>query len=679
MEAVQSVQLPDNSIPLIGSKRTFVRVYLQSDAPIDVTGYLFGETPEGRSYHIFPVTPTADKSVTVKPGGSDRGKMDNNLIFELDGDVTVRGRRNISVLVYSVLEGPGRIPPLPTEHYQTMTVEFTRRIDLHVYGLVWKCSDNSDVLPWDNRGPAAPWTDFEAHRRFGENVFPVSTFTIDPIPGIGDQAPDPQPFKSLTEMRSWAAKKVKDLPRGSLINALNNWYNGGMQGKQEGSVTDEENTRDSDKVGAVMSQEIAHFFSLDWHTFSSGTPYPRESGGLNPQDIGMDVTGTSPQVVGRGHYDIMSYNIPPPSNWISSFTYLELLKGITSRGPFETWRGNKLDDISAVSWGANRVDVFTCSQPEAGIGRAIYHKYWDWDHWGSGWENLGGNPDGYVSAVSWGHNRIDVFIRSYPDGAILHKYWNGSGWYPIGKWENLGGISEGQISAVSWGPNRLDIFVRARSTRAVHHRCWDWDHWHPTDGWESLGGDSDGYVSAVSWGHNRIDVFIRSYPDGAILHKYWNGSGWYPIGKWENLGGISEGQISAVSWGPNRLDIFVIGTDGALYHRYWDGSGWNPIGNWENLHGEIEKHSISTTSWGPNRLDIFVRGTDGALYHKYWNGSHWGTSLEGYQTLGGQSDGKISAVSWGPNHLDLFAISKSTSLLIHKRFNDSMWGNTLET
>jgi hypothetical protein len=581
MEAVQSVQLPDNSIPLIGSKRTFVRVYLQSDAPIDVTGYLFGETPEGRSYHIFPVTPTADKSVTVKPGGSDRGKMDNNLIFELDGDVTVRGRRNISVLVYSVLEGPGRIPPLPTEHYQTMTVEFTRRIDLHVYGLVWKCSDNSDVLPWDNRGPAAPWTDFEAHRRFGENVFPVSTFTIDPIPGIGDQAPDPQPFKSLTEMRSWAAKKVKDLPRGSLINALNNWYNGGMQGKQEGSVTDEENTRDSDKVGAVMSQEIAHFFSLDWHTFSSGTPYPRESGGLNPQDIGMDVTGTSPQVVGRGHYDIMSYNIPPPSNWISSFTYLELLKGITSRGPFETWRGNKLDDISAVSWGANRVDVFTCSQPEAGIGRAIYHKYWDWDHWGSGWENLGGNPDGYVSAVSWGHNRIDVFIRSYPDGAILHKYWNGSGWYPIGKWENLGGISEGQISAVSWGPN--------------------------------------------------------------------------------------------------RLDIFVIGTDGALYHRYWDGSGWNPIGNWENLHGEIEKHSISTTSWGPNRLDIFVRGTDGALYHKYWNGSHWGTSLEGYQTLGGQSDGKISAVSWGPNHLDLFAISKSTSLLIHKRFNDSMWGNTLET
>jgi hypothetical protein len=581
MEAVQSVQLPDNSIPLIGSKRTFVRVYLQSDAPIDVTGYLFGETPEGRSYHIFPVTPTADKSVTVKPGGSDRGKMDNNLIFELDGDVTMRGRRNISVLVYSVLEGPGRIPPLPTEHYQTMTVEFTRRIDLHVYGLVWKCSDNSDVLPWDNRGPAAPWTDFEAHRRFGENVFPVSTFTIDPIPGIGDHAPDPQPFKSLTEMRSWAAKKVKDLPRGSLINALNNWYNGGMQGKQEGSVTDEENTRDSDKVGAVMSQEIAHFFSLDWHTFSSGTPYPRESGGLNPQDIGMDVTGTSPQVVGRGHYDIMSYNIPPPSNWISSFTYLELLKGITSRGPFETWRGNKLDDISAVSWGANRVDVFTCSQPEAGIGRAIYHKYWDWDHWGSGWENLGGNPDGYVSAVSWGHNRIDVFIRSYPDGAILHKYWNGSGWYPIGKWENLGGISEGQISAVSWGPN--------------------------------------------------------------------------------------------------RLDIFVIGTDGALYHRYWDGSGWNPIGNWENLHGEIEKHSISTTSWGPNRLDIFVRGTDGALYHKYWNGSHWGTSLEGYQTLGGQSDGKISAVSWGPNHLDLFAISKSTSLLIHKRFNDSMWGNTLET
>lgn len=49
MEAVQAVQLPDNSIPLIGFKSTFVRVYLKSDSSIDITGYLITDTPEGHA------------------------------------------------------------------------------------------------------------------------------------------------------------------------------------------------------------------------------------------------------------------------------------------------------------------------------------------------------------------------------------------------------------------------------------------------------------------------------------------------------------------------------------------------------------------------------------------------------------------------------------------------------
>lgn len=32
-----------------------------------------------------------------------------------------------------------------------------------------------------------------------------------------------------------------------------------------------------------------------------------------------------------------------------------------------------------------------------------------------------------VSAVSWGPNRIDVYVGPFEDGRIGHKYWNGFG------------------------------------------------------------------------------------------------------------------------------------------------------------------------------------------------------------------------------------------------------------
>ena len=84
-----------------------------------------------------------------------------------------------------------------------------------------------------------------------------------------------------------------------------------------------------------------------------------------------------------------------------------------------------------------------------------------------------------VSAVSWGPNRLDVFVKG-TDNALHHKWWNGSSW---GGFESLGGVLASEPNAVSWGPNRLDVFVKG-TDNALHHKWWNGSSW---GGFESLG------------------------------------------------------------------------------------------------------------------------------------------------------------------------------------------------
>jgi hypothetical protein len=56
------------------------------------------------------------------------------------------------------------------------------------------------------------------------------------------------------------------------------------------------------------------------------------------------------------------------------------------------------------------------------------------------WEKLGGEIEETISAVSWGPNRLDVFVRG-TDNSLYRKYWNGSKWGPYEKegYQELGG------------------------------------------------------------------------------------------------------------------------------------------------------------------------------------------------------------------------------------------------
>ena len=97
-----------------------------------------------------------------------------------------------------------------------------------------------------------------------------------------------------------------------------------------------------------------------------------------------------------------------------------------------------------------------------GHRRALYHKWWNGSAWGpsvTGWESLGGVCPSPPTVVSWGPNRLDVFVIG-TDPQLYHKWWNGSAWGPsVTGWEAMGGASMAQPEVVSWGPNRLDVFV----------------------------------------------------------------------------------------------------------------------------------------------------------------------------------------------------------------------------
>jgi hypothetical protein len=61
----------------------------------------------------------------------------------------------------------------------------------------------------------------------------------------------------------------------------------------------------------------------------------------------------------------------------------------------------------------------------------------------SGWEALGGGCASRPEVVSWGPDRLDVFVVG-EDGDLWHKWWDGSKWGPSWtEWATLGGAASG--------------------------------------------------------------------------------------------------------------------------------------------------------------------------------------------------------------------------------------------
>ncbi len=262
---------------------------------------------------------------------------------------------------------------------------------------------------------------------------------------------------------------------------------------------------------------------------------------------------------------------------------------------WESLGGTITSKPSAVSWGANRIDVVA-----RGTDSAVWHRWWDGAAW-RGWESLGGIIQGAPAICSWASGRLDIFAIG-TNHHLFHKWFQG-GW---SGWEDLGGLLSSEPAAVSWGPNRIDVFARGMD-QAMWHLWWNGAGWH---GWESLGGGLSSGPAVSSWSANRLDTFVRGY-DMHLWHKWWDGNAW---NGWEDLGGILSGEPGAVSWSNNRIDVFYPGQNSHMWHRWWDGAHWSGE---EDLGGVLSS-GVGVSSWAQGRLDCFVEGTDSAMWHKWY-------------------------------------------------------------
>ena len=192
--------------------------------------------------------------------------------------------------------------------------------------------------------------------------------------------------------------------------------------------------------------------------------------------------------------------------------------------------GGIVNNPAVSSWGHDRLDVFVVGSAD----RALYHKWWDGNSWGpstDGYEYMAGIIVGDPVVASWDHDRLDVFVVG-TDGALYHKAWTGSQWLPsLTGYDRLGipkaGVTiRGNPKVVSWGHDRLDIFV-VGTDGALYHKWWN-GGWGPsvTD-FEFMGGSINGDPAVASWDHDRLDVFVVG-TDKALHHKAWNGSQWLP-------------------------------------------------------------------------------------------------------------------------------------------------------
>jgi hypothetical protein len=97
----------------------------------------------------------------------------------------------------------------------------------------------------------------------------------------------------------------------------------------------------------------------------------------------------------------------------------------------------------------------------------------------TGWEALGGVFHSPPAAVSWGANRLDIFGLG-TDNQMYHKSWDGFQWGPSTTgWEALGGVFNSAPAVVSWAPNRLDVFALGTDNQ-MYHKYWDGTKWGPS-------------------------------------------------------------------------------------------------------------------------------------------------------------------------------------------------------
>lgn len=334
-QVTQVIQTEPAQIPLIGHKPTAVRIFARgvedSNGPwTDVVARVrIVET--GQTYQSYPFG--------VSPTGSDVNTLADSGLVILRGADTAPGTRTV---VISIGSSSGRPEALGSNNTLTRTLTFAPPLRMTVYGMPYGNINNGPGCDpaFAPNGYIPPFSNFEPHRLYMENLFPLSQLTILPLPGNPRRTFDNTNCNAPTLAHDWMARYMADaFPAGGrygylLIPDSTGYYGWCCSGLGENLVAQGQDLRPD--PGPTLAHEMGHARGRP-HTFEDPN-YARDNPALSPLRpgsmgpyLGFRLASNAPMPrpeVIRGETDtttffgdIMSYHVP---FWISPYTYCRL-------------------------------------------------------------------------------------------------------------------------------------------------------------------------------------------------------------------------------------------------------------------------------------------------------------------------------------------------------------------
>jgi hypothetical protein len=262
--------------------------------------------------------------------------------------------------------------------------------------------------------------------------------------------------------------------------------------------------------------------------------------------------------------------------------------------PLTTWErlgGDFMSAPAAIAWNdgqvANRVDVFAVNAAD----RSMWQRTWMSDGWTGDWQSIGGIFTSAATVVSGAPGRLDIFARG-GDFTLRHRTYENGDW--VSDWENLGGSLASQPVAVSRGPNEVDVVSVDHADGALIHRWWDGSIWNE---WESVSIADKPKVrfvttpSVTASGADRLDMATIGN-DGVLYHFWWEAGTFHTP---RALGSEIQTAPTIARLSSGALFLFGAGGPG-LMQLSFDGTQWSSATALQTADGALIEATFSPTS-----------------------------------------------------------------------------------
>jgi pimeloyl-ACP methyl ester carboxylesterase len=370
------------------------------------------------------------------------------------------------------------------------------------------------------------------------------------------------------------------------------------------------------RAGVVNLGETGESFAVTYHRLSSQSALSlRGSSGLLTVGGDAKLRAAAQPEPGAERFTAMRLGVGGLALRGSRFPFLEV-QGNEVHGsmgdpafatPFRFLRSDEVppdlpgqpltDSPGVCRRGTGELDVFV-----RGPANEVLHRTRRGTVW-SAWTSLNFVATSELSAVSWGGARLDVFARGI-DGGLNHA-WRDNDNVPW-QWENLRGILASGPAAVASEDQHIDIFVRGTDGAVWHlefHRGWK--------GWVSRGERIDGTLAAASWGSDHVDVYARIGQRLAWRRR--RGGRWEESWRFDDTLRL-ESSPSAFARSVGLVTVAARSFDRVTYSTdiSGDSPGSLPPRTWRRLGGVAM--SAPALVPRPGGIDAVVVGTDRGLF-----------------------------------------------------------------